>query len=109
MKEESEEMMHQYRERLKKIISKKLETTMIFPLSQFEAAFGHLWGNGLEEDELTKDQKMMREKWKECRTNILNCGNTQIRNSNSELNLHDVVWRRYESVLVPVNKTEYVD
>lgn len=101
---ETKSLKDQYRERLKKIIGKKIETTMIYPLSQVEAAFGHLWGNGLQEDQLTDEQKIMRSKWKECRNNILNNGNQQRRNAFAELDMHDVVWHRYQTLLLPVNQ-----
>lgn len=92
------------KERLKKIIAKKFDTTMIFPLSQFEAAFGHLWGDQLPEDRLTDDQKVMRGKWKECRNNILNNGNQQKRNAFAELDMHDVTWLRYNTTLLPLDR-----
>jgi hypothetical protein len=102
MKEE--ELKDKYRERLKKIIAKKFDTTMIFPLSQFEAAFGHLWGNNLPEDRLTDEERIMRDKWKQCRNNILNNGNQQKRNAFSELDMHDVKWLRYNTVFLPQDK-----
>ena len=100
---DTKSLKDQYRERLKKIIGKKIETTMIYPLSQFEASFGDMWGNGLQEDQLTDEQKLMRAKWKECRNNILNNGNQQRRNAFAELDMHDVVWHRYQTILLPVN------
>ncbi len=99
-----ESMKEKYKERLKKIIGKKIETTMIFPLSQFEAAFGELWGDKLPEDKLTDQQRSMRAKWNQCRENILNQGNAQKRNANAEIEMHDVTWKRYESILVPVTR-----
>jgi hypothetical protein len=92
-----------YRDRLKKIIGKKFDTTMIYPLSQFEAAFGELWGNGVDQSKLTDEQKIMRTKWENCRENILNNGNHQKRNAFAEIDMHDVTWTRYKTVLVPVN------
>lgn len=87
----------QFKERLKKIIGKKIETTMIYPLSQFEMAFGHLWGNQKPESELTEEEKENRAKWKQCRNNILNNGNQQKRNANTELQMYDVIWNRYNT------------
>lgn len=98
-----ESMKDKYRERLKKIIGKKIQTTMIFPLSQFEAAFGELWGDKLPDESLTDQQRSMRAKWKQCRDNILNMGNAQIRNAETELSQHDVVWKKYNILLLPVN------
>ena len=53
----SQKMKDQFRERLKKIIGKKIETTMIYPLSQFELAFSDLWGGQKPESELTSEEK----------------------------------------------------
>lgn len=102
---ETQEMKDKYQERLKKIIAKKFDTTMIFPLSQFEAAFGHLWGHALGDDaKLTDEQKMLRAKWTECRNSILNLGNAQKRNAMKEIGQYDVVWNRYNAVFIPMDK-----
>ncbi len=92
-----------HRERLKKIIAKKFDTTMIFPLSQFEAAFGEIWGQNKPEETLTPEERVMRAKWKECRNNILNVGNQQKRNANAELEMYQVIWSRYKSVFLPMD------
>lgn len=80
---------------------------MVYPLSQFEMAFGELWGHG--KDELTEQEKIYRAKWDECRNNILNNGNRQIRNTMTELDMHDVVWNRYKAILVPIKQKENVN
>jgi hypothetical protein len=103
-KEYKEDKMHeQYRARLKKIIGKKFDTTMIYPLSQIEAAFGHLWGHGKPDSSLSNEEIMYKRKWDECRTNILNNGNQQKRNAYTELDMHDVEWKRFTATLKPVN------
>ncbi len=94
---ESKNMKDKFRERLKKIIAKKFDTTMIYPLSQFEAAFGDLWGNGKPEESLSDQEKIYRAKWKQCRNNILNNGNQQKRNTWAELDMHSIVWNRYQT------------
>ena len=77
--------------RLKKILGKKLQTSFIFPLSEFENAFGKkLWGHGLEEDELTQEQKENRDKWLTIRKNVLDKGNAQIRACGNEIDLYDI-------------------
>jgi hypothetical protein len=70
---------------------------MIYPLSQFEMAFGHLWGDQKPEDQLTAEEKQNRAKWKQCRNNILNNGNQQRRNAFAELDMYDIVWNRYQA------------
>jgi len=98
--------MEDNRERLFRILKKKFETTMIFPLCQFEDCFGDLWGHGLPDSELTEDQKNNRDLWNECRTKILDNAHRQIRNTKTELNMHDVVWKKYALVFTPGNKQE---
>lgn len=97
------EFRKKYRDRLKKIIGTKFQTTMIFPLSQFESAFGQLWGHGKDEENLTNDEKMYRAKWNECRNNILNNGNQQKRNAFTELDMHDVIWHGYRVTFLVAN------
>jgi len=94
------ELREKYRDRLKKIISTKIQTTMIFPLSQFESAFGHLWGHGKDDHKLTEEEKMYRSKWNEVRNNILNNGNQQKRNANTELDMHDIIWQGYKTTFI---------
>lgn len=97
-------MKEKYKDRLKKILGKKIETTMIFPLGEFERAFGFLWGIGKDENSLTSQEKEFKDKWINCRENILNVGNQQKRNMFSEINMHTVVWNRYQTTLFPVNR-----
>lgn len=103
------ELRDKYKDRLKKIISTKIQTTMIFPLSQYESAFGHLWGHGKPEDKLNDDEKMFRTKWNEVRNNILNNGNQQKRNANTEIDMYDVIWNGYKTVFVFKSPDDYED
>ncbi len=96
--EYDQKMKDKFKQRLKKIIAKKIDTTMIFPLSQFEVEFGHLWGQGKDEAELTDQEKEFRDKWKKCRNNILNNGNQQKRNAGAEIDMYQVIWNLYQTV-----------
>lgn len=98
--EYSQEMKDGFKQRLKKIIGKKIETTMIASLSQFETAFGHTWGHGKDESLLTPDELVFKAKWKEVRDRILNIGNQQKRNSNAEIDMHEVHWNRYRAEFI---------
>tara|TARA_R100000005_G_C5001765_1_gene209023 strand:+ start:4457 stop:4780 length:324 start_codon:yes stop_codon:yes gene_type:complete len=80
--------------RLKKEIRKRIQTTMIGSLSSVEKFFGFLWGEG-SESEPTKEQLQIREVFEELRTEILDKGNTQIRNSEAEIENYDIVWNKY--------------
>ena len=88
--------------RLKKEIKKRIQTTMIGSLSSVEKYFGFLWGENLDA-ELTKEQMRMREIFEEMRTEILDKGNSQIRNSDSEIENYDVVWNKYH-INLPIKK-----
>ena len=82
------------RERLLKIASKKIKTTMIGALSTIESQFGFLWGHESGES-LTPEQEHMRSLYEEIRSEILDKGNTQIRNLEAELAHYDISWLRY--------------
>lgn len=101
---ETNDMKNEYRERLKRIIGKKFDTTMIFPLSQFEAAFGFLWGQDKQKGDLSEEEKDMRAKWEKCRNAILNLGNAQKRNSMTEIDLHEITQKRFKAVFLPLDK-----
>jgi hypothetical protein len=87
------------RKRLQDIFEKKCKTSFIGALSQFEQFFGHLWGHGKSEDELTPNELAWRKTWNECRTAVLNNGNNQVRATHNEIQQYDVTWRRHERVL----------
>lgn len=88
--------------RLKKEIKKRIQTTMIGSLSSVEKYFGFLWGEN-SDSELTKEQMRMREVFEEMRTEILDKGNSQIRNSDSEIENYEVVWNKYH-INLPIKK-----
>jgi hypothetical protein len=76
--------------RLKKIARKKLTSSFIGALADFEEIFGkELWGHGLKDSELTDEQKNNKLKWQQIRIKVLNRGNHQIRNFDSELDLYE--------------------
>ena len=90
------------KERLSKILRKKVETTMIGALSSVEEHLGFLWsGDG---GELTEQQKAMYDIYQKIRSDILDKGNAQARNIDAELNQYDVKWLRY-SMDIPVVKS----
>lgn len=69
----------------KDIISKRLQTTMIGSLHEFEKNFGYLWGLDKNDNELTLEEQKFRLKWETTRNNILNNGNNQLRKCLSDL------------------------
>jgi hypothetical protein len=98
------------KERLGSIAKKKIETTMIGALSSVENHFGFLWGHNSGE-ELTPEQQHLKSIFDEIRSEILDKGNNQIRNLESELSYYEVKWLRYQMnlPLVPMESKEETD
>lgn len=87
------------KDRLAKIIKKKVETTMIGALSSVEQHFGFLWES--KNGQLTQEQKVMHDLYQKVRSEILDKGNTQARNIDAEIAQYDVSWLKY-NVTIPV-------
>jgi len=90
------------KDRLAKILKKKVETTMIGALSSIEEHFSFLWeANG---NEMTPEQHMMMEVYQKVRSEILDKGNTQARNIDTELSQYDITWLK-NSITIPVKQS----
>lgn len=87
------------KDRLSKILKKKIQTTMIGALSTIEENFGFLWET--KDGQLTKEQEMMKSLYNKVRSEILDKGNNQARNIDAELSQYEVEWLRY-SMKIPV-------
>jgi hypothetical protein len=87
------------KERLSKIIKKKIQTTMIGALSTIEENFGFLWTD--QNGKLIKDQELMKNIYNKVRSEILDKGNSQARNIDAELAQYDIEWLKY-SIKMPV-------
>lgn len=85
------------RERLSKILKKKVETTMIGALSSLEEHFSFLWNAG--DGSMSPEQRMMHDAFQRVRSEILDKGNTQSRNVDAELAQYEVKWLRYQTVI----------
>lgn len=70
---------------LQDIITKRLQTTMIGALYQFEQTFGYLWGQDKDEKDITEQQFKFRLMWEDTRNQILNNGNNQLRKCMSDI------------------------
>jgi hypothetical protein len=69
------------------ILKKRIQTTMIGALHEFEKSFGYLWGQDKSEDEeLTEKEDKFLDIWEDTRNKILNNGNNQLRKAVSEIN-----------------------
>tara|TARA_B100001113_G_scaffold200512_1_gene164289 strand:+ start:40 stop:369 length:330 start_codon:yes stop_codon:yes gene_type:complete len=86
------------KERLSKILKKKIQTTMIGALSSIEENFGFLWNNSETPE---KDQKIMEDIYQKIRSEILDKGNNQARNIDAELSQYDIEWLKY-TLKIPV-------
>jgi transcription termination factor Rho len=84
-----------------KSCKKKIQTTMIGALDTIEKRFGFLWCFENEE-ELTTEQKQMKDIYDEIRATILDRGNTQIRNLEAEFSGYEVQKKRYQ-INLPVS------
>ena len=83
------------RDKLFKTAKKKIQTTMIGSLSTLESSFGFLWGTETEDEDRTLEQKKLYEIYEEARAQILDRGNTQIRNLESEFVNYDIVRKKH--------------
>lgn len=88
------------KDRLSKILKKKIQTTMIGALSTVEENFGFLWNSGSDKP-LTEEQEMMKNLYNKVRSEILDRGNNQARNIDAELAQYEVEWMRYQ-IKIPV-------
>ena len=100
-KKREEKYKQDSRDRLAKILKKKIQTTMIGALSSIEEHFGFLWGHNEPDGNLSEEQQIMREMYDKVRSEILDKGNTQHRNVDAELSQYEVEWKRY-TLNIPV-------
>lgn len=91
------------KDRLSKILKKKVITTMIGSLSSIEKHFGFLWEGNPEQ--LTDEQRTMYDIYQKARQEILDKGNAQAKNIDAELSQYEIKWLRYNTVL-PIKKEE---
>jgi hypothetical protein len=93
------------KDKLYKASKKKIQTTMIGALSTVEEVFGFLWGIDIPEEERTDEQKKVHELYEDIRAKILDRGNTQIRNLESEFVNYDITRKKY-LINLPVISTQ---
>lgn len=91
------------KDRLSKIMKKKIETTMIGALSTIEENFGFLWTNE-DGSPLTEEQTIMKDLYQKVRSEILDKGNNQARNTDAELGQYEVEWLKYSMELPVIAK-----
>lgn len=84
------------KERLSKILKKKIETTMIGALSTIEENLGFLW----DDSDKSVSKEELKQIYNKIRSEILDRGNNQARNVDAELSNYDIAWLRY-SIKIP--------
>lgn len=92
------------RKRLAKIAATKIRTTMIGALDAIEKKLSNLW-TPTDGDKPTNEQLFLKRLYEEIRQEILDKGNTQIRNLESEFEHYEIEWKRY-TLQLPVKKRE---
>ena len=98
-KEKEELLKKDSKVKLQKTISSKMKTSFIGSLSAIEEAFGELWG--LDDDvELNGSQLKWQKIWENCRTTILNNGNSQLRAIDSELKNYQVIFNKCQKFII---------
>ena len=79
------------KEKLLKATKKKIQTTMIGALHSVEQHFGFLWNS----ENSGHEEEQLKEIFEDMRSEILDRGNNQIRNLESEFSHYDVFWKKY--------------
>lgn len=82
--------------KLYQVSKKKILTTMIGALDSVEKNFGFLWADG---ENMTPQQKQMKMIYDQIRSEILDKGNTQIRNLEAEFSNYDIVFKKYNTTI----------
>jgi hypothetical protein len=90
------------RDRLSKILKKKVETTMIGALSSIEDHFAFLWTS--KDGGMSPEQKIMYDTFQKVRSEVLDKGNTQSRNVDAELAQYEVKWLRYQTSMPVISR-----
>jgi transcription termination factor Rho len=91
------------KDRLYKIAKKKIQTTMIGALDTIEKSFGFLWES---DEELSNEQVQLKAIFEDARSQILDRGNTQMRNLEAEMTQYDISWNRHTINLPVIERGE---
>lgn len=92
------------KDRLQKIINKKIQTTMIGALDTVEKNLGFLWAPN--DGKMSDDAKYFKKIYEEIRQEILDRGNGQMRNVDTELKQYDIEWLRYQLTLPIIRRSK---
>ena len=84
----------------------KLTTTFIGSIVEVENGLGILWGKGKRGDDLSSDEIVIAQLWKEIRKKILDLGNAQKRAIVKEIQEYEIKWNKYRYNLKIVGEDE---
>jgi len=89
---------------LMEFVEKKFQTAIIGALARCEEYLGELWGHGLDDSELTNEQLDFKENiWENLRKDILDYGNSQLRNALDEMDTYTISWNKYKTDFIIKN------
>jgi vacuolar-type H+-ATPase subunit H len=95
----SDKYLADSKKRFTDILERKMKTTFIGALSEFERKFGFLWGDKNYTGNMKNDsgihEDIWREMWSEARDRILTNGNNQFKAMLSELENNTICWDQY--------------
>lgn len=101
LKQKKEERQKELsKDKLLGVTKKKVQTTMIGAISTVENHLGFLW----DVENPTAEQKQLKIIFEDMRSEILDRGNTQIRNLENEFSNYDITWKNYTINLPVINR-----
>lgn len=86
------------KDKLRAAAKQKITTTMVGAIARCEEYFGELWGKHTREEDCNDEQLDYFLIWRECREEIFNHGNSQIRAIEKELDLYDIDYKGVQHV-----------
>lgn len=92
-------------DRLRFYMEKRIQTTMIGALARMEDNFGFLWGHD-KDGELSPKEEEFADMWDYTRNQILNHGNTQIRNLKEDFYRYGGLFKTQYNYSFPVIKNQ---
>lgn len=96
--EKEQEYKKVSRDRLLKICQSKMKTIMIGALASIEAKFKSYW-TPEPGQKISNEQMLLQKLYSEIRQEILDKGNTHIRNLEQEFDQYSIEWKRYNMQL----------
>lgn len=74
---------------------KRTQTIIFGIIARIEESFGHQWGHGKTDGEITDDERLAKDVWTQVRKAILDHGHSQSRALLEEFQQYEVEWIRH--------------